>query len=256
MELVSPAGNVEKLGYAYAYGADAAYIGLKRFSLRVKADNFYDDEYKTVNNLKKQYPGKKLFCALNISFHNADIDNFLAEIDYFKSYPFDAFIVQDIGMVRTIQKHFPNAALHLSTQANCINREAVKMYRDLGFRRIVLGREASLAEIAEIKDAVPDMELEVFVHGAMCIAYSGRCLMSAYMNGRSANAGFCSHSCRWDYSLVHSGSLALEEQKRPGEYFPIFEGENFTAVLSSKDLCMIDKLDDFKKAAKRLQADW
>ena len=105
MELVSPAGNVEKLGYAYAYGADAAYIGLKRFSLRVKADNFYDDEYKTVNNLKKQYPGKKLFCALNISFHNADIDNFLAEIDYFKSYPFDAFIVQDIGMVRTIQEH-------------------------------------------------------------------------------------------------------------------------------------------------------
>ena len=248
MELVSPAGNVEKLGYAYAYGADAAYIGLKRFSLRVKADNFYDDEYKTVNNLKKQYPGKKLFCALNISFHNADIDNFLAEIDYFKSYPFDAFIVQDIGMVRTIQKHFPNAALHLSTQANCINREAVKMYRDLGFRRVVLGREASLAEIAEIKDAVPDMELEVFVHGAMCIAYSGRCLMSAYMNGRSANAGFCSHSCRWDYSLVHSGSLALEEKKRPGEYFPIFEGENFTAVLSSKDLCMIDKLDDLKKA--------
>ena len=248
MELVSPAGNVEKLGYAYAYGADAAYIGLKRFSLRVKADNFYDDEYKTVNNLKKQYPGKKLFCALNISFHNADIDNFLAEIDYFKSYPFDAFIVQDIGMVRTIQKHFPNAALHLSTQANCINREAVKMYRDLGFRRVVLGREASLAEIAEIKDAVPDMELEVFVHGAMCIAYSGRCLMSAYMNGRSANAGFCSHSCRWDYSLVHSGSLALEEKKRPGEYFPIFEGENFTALLSSKDLCMIDKLDDLKKA--------
>lgn len=248
MELVSPAGNVEKLGYAYAYGADAAYIGLKRFSLRVKADNFYDDEYKTVNNLKKQYPGKKLFCALNISFHNADIDNFLAEIDYFKSYPFDAFIVQDIGMVRTIQKHFPNAALHLSTQANCINREAVKMYCDLGFRRVVLGREASLAEIAEIKDAVPDMELEVFVHGAMCIAYSGRCLMSAYMNGRSANAGFCSHSCRWDYSLVQSGFLALEEKKRPGEYFPIFEGENFTAVLSSKDLCMIDKLDDLKKA--------
>lgn len=248
MELVSPAGNVEKLGYAYAYGADAAYIGLKRFSLRVKADNFYDDEYKTVNNLKNQYPGKKLFCALNISFHNADIDNFLSEIDYFKSYPFDAFIVQDIGMVRTIQKHFPNASLHLSTQANCINREAVKMYRDLGFCRVVLGREASLAEIAEIKDAVPDMELEVFVHGAMCIAYSGRCLMSAYMNGRSANAGFCSHSCRWDYSLVQSGSLALEEQKRPGEYFPIFEGENFTALLSSKDLCMIDKLDDLKKA--------
>ncbi len=269
MQLVSPAGNIEKLRFAYAYGADAAYIGLKHFSLRIKADNFYDDEYTSVHNLKKRYPGKKLFCALNISFHNADIDNFLSEIDYFKSYPFDAFIVQDVGIVRILQKHFPNTALHLSTQANCINREAVKMYRDLGFCRVVLGREASLAEIAEIKDAVPDMELEVFAHGAMCIAYSGRCLMSAYMNGRSANAGFCSHSCRWDYSLVRkndtdtaeastpnadlqkvaqSGSLALQEKKRPGEYFPIFEGENFTAVLSSKDLCMIDHLNDLKKA--------
>ena len=257
MELVSPAGNLEKLRYAYAYGADAAYIGLKRFSLRVKADNFYENEYETVRTLKARYPHKKLFCALNISFHNDDIDRFLQDIDYFKAYPFDAFIIQDMGMVRILQKHFPNAALHLSTQANCINREAVKMYRDSGFRRVVLGREASLAEIAEIKDAVPDMELEVFVHGAMCIAYSGRCLMSAYMNGRSANAGFCSHSCRWEYRLMHaggaqeaaqSGLFTLEEKKRPGEYFPVFEGEDFTAVLSSKDLCMIDRLDDLKKA--------
>ena len=258
MEIVAPAGNLEKLTYAYEYGADAAYIGLKRFSLRVKADNFYEDEYKKIIELKKQYPNKKLFCALNITFHNKDIEHFISEIDYFKQYPIDSFIVQDIGMVRLLQKHFPNTALHLSTQANCINSEAVKMYRDLGFKRVVLGREASLAEIRQIKDAVPEMELEVFGHGAMCVSYSGRCLLSAYMNGRSANGGFCSHSCRWDYDLLtspdgikklaQSGELVLREHQRPDEYFPVFEGENFTAILSSKDLCMINNIEDMVKA--------
>lgn len=252
MELVSPAGNIEKLYYAYTYGADAAYIGLKKFSLRVKADNFYEEEYKQIIDLKNSYPGKRLFCALNISFHNKDIDNFLSELDYFKSYPIDAFIIQDIGMVPIIQKHFPQASLHLSTQANCINREAVKMYKSLGFKRVVVGRETTLSEIKEIKDAVPDMEIEAFGHGAMCIAYSGRCLMSAYLTGRSANGGACSHSCRWDYdvltSLPQSGSLVLQEKKRPGEYFPVFEGDDFTAVLSSKDICMIDHLEDMKNA--------
>ncbi len=254
MELVCPAGNIEKLRYAYEYGADAAYIGLKNFSLRVKADNFHDEEYIAIRALKDSFPNKKLFCAMNITFHNKDLDAFLGEIDYFKNYPFDSFIVQDIGMVNLIKKHFPDAKLHLSTQANCINREAVKMYKSIGFDRVVVGREASLAEIREIKDAVPDMEIEAFGHGAMCIAYSGRCLMSAYMNGRSANAGACSHSCRWDFDLkaskelAQSGQLVLEEKKRPGEYFPVFEGENFTAVLSSKDLCMIDYLTEFKNA--------
>ena len=170
IELLSPAGNVEKLSYAYAYGADAAYIGLKKFSLRVKADNFYDDEYKKVIELKKKYPDKKLHCALNISFHNKDIENLKANIDYFKQYPIDAFIVQDIGVVPLLQKEFPDAQLHVSTQASCINYEAVKMYRNMGFSRVVLGREASLKEIREIKDAVPDMELEAFCHGAMCSA--------------------------------------------------------------------------------------
>lgn len=241
MELVAPAGNVEKLRYAYAYGADTAYIGLKKFSLRVKADNFYGDEYNEIKQLKEEYPQKRLFCALNISFHNNDINNFLKDIDFFKQYPIDAFIIQDIGMINILKKYFPHTHLHLSTQANCINSEAVKMYRDLGFNRIVLGREASLNEIREIKDAVPEMELEAFVHGAMCIAYSGRCLLSAYTTARSANSGFCSHSCRWDYKV-------LEERERAGEYFPIFEGEDYTAVLSSKDLCMIDNLEDMKKA--------
>lgn len=252
MELVAPAGNFDKLLYAYTYGADAAYIGLKHFSLRVKADNFYADEYKKIVDLKSQFPGKKLFCALNISFHNQDIDQFLADLDYFRAYPIDSFIIQDIGMVPVIQKYFPYADLHLSTQANCINREAVKMYQKLGFKRVVLGREASLGEIREIKDSVPEMELEVFAHGAMCIAYSGRCLMSAYLTGRSANSGFCSHSCRWEYKVLtdlpRSGKLVLEEKERPGEYYPIFEGDDYTAVLSSKDLCMINHLDDMQKA--------
>ena len=264
MELLSPAGNVKKLYCAYAYGADAAYIGLKHFSLRVKADNFYDDEYEQVCELKKRFPGKKLYCALNIAFHNDDIASFQNNIDYFKRYPIDAFIVQDLGIVPILQKAFPDAALHLSTQANCVNASAALFYKRLGFKRIVLGREASLKEIREIKDAVPDMELEAFCHGAMCIAYSGRCLMSAYLTGRSAQSGFCSHTCRWNFSvsadenrffdsdaakrLASSGVLRLSEEKRAGEYFPIFEGDNFTAVLSSKDLNMIDKLSDMKDA--------
>lgn len=278
MELLSPAGNIDKLRYCYTYGADAAYIGLKNFSLRVKADNFYEDEYKKAVELKKQFPERRLHCALNISFHNSEIDRLIENIPYFKMYPIDAFIVQDLGIVPILQKEFPEAELHLSTQASCMNREAVKMYKSLGFKRVVMGREASLKEIAEIKDAVPDMEIECFVHGAMCIAYAGRCLMSAYLNGRSAQEGFCSHTCRWNYKVMapllqsvplqseaalsqpaplpleaaraaaQSGSLVLQEEKRPDEYFPVFEGENFTAVLSSKDLCMIDHLEDLKKA--------
>ncbi len=241
MELVSPAGNLQKLRYAYEYGADSVYIGLKNFSLRVKADNFHDTEYEEIAGLKERFPGKKLFCALNIAFHNSDIDQFLGELSYFSKYPFDAFIIQDVGMVRILEKHFPRCALHLSTQANCINREAVRFYRDMGFKRIVLGREASLEEIGQIKDAVPEMELEAFCHGAMCIAYSGRCLMSSYMTGRSANSGNCTHSCRWEYQV-------LQEKERPGEYFPVFQGEGFTSVLSSRDLCMIEHLGKMRDA--------
>lgn len=263
MELLSPAGNAEKLRFCYAYGADAAYIGLKNFSLRVKADNFYGDEYEKVAAIKAAYPGRKLHCALNVSFHNRELDRLKDEVPYFRLYPIDAFIVQDLGIVPLLQKEFPHAALHLSTQASCMNREAVKVYKSLGFSRIVMGREASLAEIAEIKDAVPDMEIECFVHGAMCIAYSGRCLMSAYLNGRSAQEGFCSHTCRWDYDmlvdkgwldkagakfLAETGALVLREKKRPDELFPVYEGEHFTAVMSSKDLCMVDYLAEFKKA--------
>ena len=270
MELLSPAGNAQKLYYAYAYGADAAYIGLKRFSLRAKADNFYEGDVERVRAIKKEFPQKKLHCALNIIFHDKDIQNFLDSADYFAQYPIDAFIVQDLGIVPILQKRFPDAALHLSTQASCVNSRAVKMYKSMGFSRVVLGREISLNEIRAIKDAVPDMELEAFVHGAMCVAYAGRCLMSAYLTNRSAQAGLCSHACRWNFQLnangansgaanaasekngardlAQSGLLALAEQTRPNEYLPVFEGENFTAILSSKDLRMVEHLQDLKAA--------
>ncbi len=238
MELLAPAGNLEKLYYAYEYGADAAYIGIKNFSLRAKADNFYENEWEKIKEIKGD---KKLFGALNIFFHNRDIKNLEENIDYFKMYPFDAFIISDLGIVPLLQKHFPGTPLHLSTQANCLNREAARMYRDLGFSRIILGRETPLDEIREIREYLPDMELEAFVHGAMCIAYSGRCFLSRYMSDRSANQGDCAQSCRWQYRY-------LEEKERPGEYMPVIEGDGFTTILSSKDMCLIDHLDKFFEA--------
>lgn len=238
MELLAPAGNLEKLYYAYEYGADAAYIGIKNFSLRAKADNFYEDEWEQIRIIKGN---KKLFGALNIYFHNRDLKNLEANIDYLKKYPFDAFIISDLGIIPLLKKHFPDTPLHLSTQANCLNKESAKLYRDLGFTRIILGRETPLEEIKELRDYLPDMELEAFVHGAMCIAYSGRCFLSRYMSDRSANQGDCAQSCRWQYRY-------LEEKQRPGEYMPVIEGDGFTTVLSSKDMCLIDYLDKFYDA--------
>ncbi len=238
MELLSPAGNIEKLYYAYEYGADAAYIGIKNFSLRAKADNFSADEYETIRRVKGN---KKLYTALNIYFHDSDIETLEKESDYIHQYPLDGFIISDIGILGFLKKHFPDKELHLSTQANCVNTEAAKMYYDMGIKRIVLGRELSLKEIEAIKNNVPGLEIEVFAHGAMCLAYSGRCFLSKYLADRSANQGDCAHSCRWQYRV-------LEESERPGEYFPVVQGENFTSILSSKDLCMIGHLKDLKDA--------
>lgn len=238
MELLSPAGNIEKLYYAYEYGADAAYIGIKNFSLRAKADNFSADEYEDIRRVKGS---KKLYTALNIYFHDSDIETLEKESDYIHQYPLDGFIVSDIGILGFLKKNFPDKEIHLSTQANCVNTEAAKMYRDMGIKRIVLGRELSLKEIEAIKNNVPDLEIEVFAHGAMCLAYSGRCFLSKYLADRSANQGDCAHSCRWQYRV-------LEESERPGEYFPVVQGENFTSILSSKDLCMIGHLKELKDA--------
>jgi putative protease len=244
MELLSPAGNIEKLDAAYRYGADAAYAGVESFSLRARADNFDLDDPHAVAAVKA---GRKLYCALNVYFHDADLRRLEERIEQIAAFPFDAFIVSDPGVIPLLRRHLPDAALHLSTQANCVNTEAARFYRDIGFSRVVLGRELSLREIEGIRTAVPDLELEAFVHGAMCLAYSGRCFLSAWMTGRSANRGDCAHSCRWHYRTTE-GPVGIEERKRPGEHYPVLEGENFTSILSSKDICMIDHLAELRDA--------
>ncbi|MDY4889863.1 MAG: U32 family peptidase [Sphaerochaetaceae bacterium] len=241
MELLSPAGNLEKMETAFTYGADAVYMGLKDFSLRCKADNFIESEAATIAKMKQKH-GKKVYGTLNIYYHEDDLDLLRSKLDEIALYPFDAFLVSDMGAVDILKTRFPNIELHLSTQANCLNSESARLYQRLGFSRIVLGRETPLSDIRRIKDAVPEMELEAFVHGAMCMAYSGRCMLSAHLTGRSANQGDCAHTCRWNYRL------ALEESERPGMYYPIEEDEHGTTILSSKDLCMIDHLLDLGNA--------
>ena len=241
IELLSPAGDYEKLKTAFSYGADAAYMGMTEFSLRRNAGNFSQEEIEKVCALKEK-TGKHLYCTMNILFHQRDMERIQGMADEIRAWPFDAFIISDIGLVPFLQRNFPDRALHLSTQASCLNSESVKMYRSMGFSRVILGREASLDDIRRIHDAVPEMELEAFVHGAMCMAYSGRCLLSAHLAGRSGNQGDCSHTCRWNYRL------ALEEEERPGIYYPISEQDGYTTILSSKDLCMIDHVKELEEA--------
>ena len=243
IELLSPAGNYDKLVAAFSYGADAAYMGMTEFSLRRNAGNFPETELEKVRELKAK-TGKRLYCTLNILFHQRDIERIQTMADEIRSWPFDAFIISDIGLVPFLRKNFPERELHLSTQASALNSESVKMYRDMGFSRVILGREASIDDIKRIRDAVPEMELEAFVHGAMCMAYSGRCLLSAHLTGRSGNQGDCAHTCRWNYKLHY----ALEEEERPGVYYPIEENDGYTTILSSKDLCMIDHVKELEDA--------
>lgn len=244
IELLAPAGNYEKLCTALAYGADAAYMGLTKFSLRKNAGNIKDAEMEKIAALRKQ-SGKKLYCTMNILFSEDQIREAETLIPQLAETPFDAFIISDIGLVPLFRKYAPEKELHLSTQASCLNSSAAKMYYDMGFSRVILGREASLDDIKRIKDAVPELELEAFVHGAMCMSYSGRCMLSSFLTGRSANQGDCSHTCRWKYKVHY----ALEEEERKGNYYPIEEDESgYTTILSSKDLCMVDHLDDLINA--------
>ena len=243
IELLSPAGNYDKLMAAFSYGADAAYMGMTEFSLRRNAGNFSAEEIENVRALKEK-TGKRIYCTMNILFHQRDMERIMTMADEIRSWPFDAFIISDIGLVPFLKKNFPERELHLSTQASCLNAESVKMYQSMGFSRVILGREASLDDIKRIRDAVPEMELEAFVHGAMCMAYSGRCLLSAHLAGRSGNQGDCSHTCRWNYKLHY----ALEEEERKGMYFPIEEEDGYTTILSSKDLCMIDHVRELEDA--------
>ncbi len=250
MELLSPAGSLEKLTYAYTYGADAAYMGVQDFSLRARSSNADLLDAEALRVIKGE---KKLYGAVNKFFHQKDYEQFVSRVDELKAYPFDAFIVSDLGPAAVLRKTFGDSVrLHLSTQANTLNSGAIGVYRDLGFSRIILGREASLDDIRRIRDDHPDIELETFVHGAMCMAYSGRCFLSAHLSDRSANEGDCSHTCRWTYKpharLRDEYEYALEEETRKGEYFPIIEEDGYTTIMSSKDLSMIDHLAELKAA--------
>ncbi|MCK9548707.1 MAG: U32 family peptidase [Sphaerochaeta sp.] len=236
VELLSPAGSVEKLRLAFAYGADAAYLGLSDFSLRTRATNFSPSDLEEVKRIKEE-SGKRLYCTMNMLFDEERIERLRDALPAIKEWPFDAYIISDMALVKILRDGLgAGVELHLSTQASATNSESVAFYGDLGFRRVILGRETPLSDIRRIKERNRDLELEVFVHGAMCMAYSGRCLLSSAMTGRSANKGDCAHSCRWKYRL------ALEEERRPGHYLPIEEEGDHTTILSSADLCMIDHL--------------
>lgn len=238
VELLSPAGSTEKLRLALAYGADAAYLGLSDFSLRTNAKNFSASDLETVKELRRE-SGKKLYCTMNMLFDEGRIARLKEQLPEIRQWPFDGYIISDLGLVNILRNGLGESVeLHLSTQASCTNSESAALYRDLGFKRVILGRETPLSDIRAIKERNPDLELEVFVHGAMCMAYSGRCLLSTFMTGRSANQGDCAHSCRWKYRL------ALEEMEREGHYLPISEEDGYTTILSSADLCMIDHLQE------------
>ena len=241
MELLSPGGSLEKIETAFTYGADSVYFGLKDFSLRTNAKNV---EYGTQDKLReiKERFGGKLYCTVNIYFHEDDIAKLERKLDEISDYPFDAFILSDIGILDILRSRFPNSEYSLSTQASCINSRSAKIYHDMGFSKVILGRETPLSDIRKIKDANPDLLIETFVHGAMCMAYSGRCFLSSHLAGRSGNYGDCAHTCRWNYRL------ALEEEQRPGHYYPVLEENDWTTIMSSKDLCMIDHLAELRDA--------
>lgn len=235
-ELLAPGGSLDKLKTAIDYGADAVYIGGDAFSLRVAAENFTRDEM--IEGLKYAHDrGKKVYLTANIVPHNDDIEEFPSFIKEIRPLGFDGILVSDLGMFDIVRTIAPELPIHVSTQANNVNYRSAIMWYKLGAKRVVLAREMSFKEIAEFRKHIPeDLELEAFIHGAMCISYSGRCLLSNYMTGRDSNAGACAHPCRWNYSLV--------EEKRPGEYFNVTENERGTFIFNSKDLCTIEHIPE------------
>ncbi len=258
-ELLAPAGTINNMRYALAYGADAVYAGMPRYSLRVRNNDF--DELATLQAgiAEARTKGRRFYLATNVLPHNVKVKTFLQDLAPVVEAGPDALIMADPGLIMLVRERWPELPVHLSVQANTVNYAAVHFWQSLGLKRVILSRELSLEEIAEIRQRCPEMELEVFVHGALCIAYSGRCLLSGYFNHRDANQGTCTNSCRWEYK-VHparsdeSGDISLarelhpaaervyliEEQERPGELMPIEEDEHGTYILNSKDLRAIE----------------
>lgn len=240
IELLAPAGDLEKLQMAVDYGADAVYLGGEAFGLRAGARNFTFEDMKAGAAYAHER-GKKVHLTVNIFAHNEDINELPGYLEEIRKIPFDAFIVSDPGIISLIQEMIPDAEIHLSTQANMTNFRTARFWHQQGLKRLVLARELSLGEIREIREKTPDtLELESFIHGAMCISYSGRCLLSNFMTERDANRGLCAHPCRYKYHLM--------EEKRPGEYYPIEEDERGSYIFNSRDLCMIQHIPELVEA--------
>ena len=240
LELLAPAGDLEKFKTAVLYGADAVYFGGEMFSLRAGAGNFSIEEIDEALDFAHKH-GAKAYMTINIYAHNEDIEPLRAYIAKIKDLPIDAFIVSDPGIIMLLKELIPDSEIHLSTQANTTNYLTANFWASQGVKRIVAAREMSLKELKAMKQALPEStEVEAFVHGAMCISYSGRCLLSNFMAGRDANKGACTHPCRWKYSLV--------EEQRPGEYYPIEEDSHGSYIMNSRDLCMIDKIPELAEA--------
>lgn len=239
-ELLIPASSLEVLKTAVIFGADAVYIGGEAFGLRAKAKNFTPEEMREGIAFAHEH-GVKVHVTANILAHNYDLEGARAYFKELSDIKPDALIVADPGMVMLAKENCPGIDIHLSTQANNTNYMTFRFWYDQGIRRVVCARELSLKEIKEIRENIPaDMEIESFIHGAMCISYSGRCLLSSYFTGRDANHGACTHPCRWKYSIV--------EETRPGEYLPVFENERGTYIFNSKDLCMIEHIPEMMDA--------
>ncbi|MDD3645989.1 MAG: U32 family peptidase C-terminal domain-containing protein [Candidatus Gracilibacteria bacterium] len=268
LELLMPAGDMEKLKFAYAYGADACYVGAPMFSLRARTNAFtmesLEEAVKYAHGL-----GKKIYFTANIYAHNMKIKPFLAQFKKMVEMGPDAFIMADPGLIHIVRREFPDVEVHLSVQANNTNWAQAEFWQTLGIKRIILSREISIKEMKEIHEHVPDMELEAFVHGAICMAYSGRCLISNYLSNRDPNQGTCAHSCRWEYKVFKddkteaeletltgrpeeyqelTGNFYLDEKERPGELMEIDEDEYGTYLMNSRDLMAIDYIKELADA--------
>ncbi|WP_192457394.1 tRNA 5-hydroxyuridine modification protein YegQ [Musicola keenii] len=272
-ELLSPAGTLKNMRYAFAYGADAIYAGQPRYSLRVR-NNEFNHQTLAQAIAEAHELGKKFYVVVNIAPHNAKLKTFLRDLQPVVEMNPDALIMSDPGLIMLVRENFPQMPIHLSVQANAVNWATVKFWKQMGLSRVILSRELSLEEIEEIRTQVPEMELEVFVHGALCMAYSGRCLLSGYINKRDPNQGTCTNACRWEYkvqegkeddvgNIVHIHEpiavtqvdptlgigaptdkvFMLEESQRPGEYMSAFEDEHGTYIMNSRDLRAIQHVE-------------
>jgi U32 family peptidase len=268
-ELLFPAGNLEKLKYAFAYGADAVYAGVPMFSLRAR-ENQFTWESLAEGVAYTRSLGKKIYFTANIYAHNVKIAPFMKAFEKMEALKPDAYIMSDPGLIGLVREKYPDVEIHLSVQANNTNWAQVKFWHEkVGITRVILSRELSLPEIREIHAQVPDVEIEFFVHGAICMAYSGRCLLSNYLSNRDPNQGVCAHSCRWEYKVFHqendtddlydeslqsgnyvplSGEYFLTEEQHPDSYLPVDEDEYGTYIMNARDMCLLDCLRDLREA--------